>query len=212
MERDQLLNAYSEYLLEHQEQPQTMHHFAKQLDCDEQDIYSYFASFDAMDAAILAQFVENARELTDKQAAKDKSFEEQRVQLLTFYLTLTEILKANRSLVKLLLPTNKEQLRSWKNLKNARKSFLDYVHALNITIEALSFIPSEKVKDKTLDAAAWGQFLSILGFWMHDDSADFERTDIFIEKSLKLSFELSDSTVLKSLVDLGKFIMQHEKA
>ncbi len=212
MEKDTILSAYGDYLLDHQERPKSMHHFAKHLEIGEQDIYAHFASFDSMEAGMFGHFVENARDLTIEQAATDAAFQEQRAQMLTFYLTLTEVLKANRSLVMLLLPKGKDQLKAWKNLKSARGIFLDYVRTLDIQIEALSFIPSDKVKEKTLDAAAWGQFLSILGFWMHDDSPGFERTDIFIEKSLKLSFEISDSSILQSIVDLGKFVVQDEKA
>lgn len=212
MEKDNILSAYSDYLLDHQERPKSMHHFAKHLEIGEQDIYVHFASFDAMESGMMAHFIENARDLTIEQAASDEAFQEQQAQLLTFYLTLTEVLKANRSLVMLLLPKGKDQLNVWKNLKSARGVFLEYIRTLDIKIEALSFIPSEKVKEKTMDAAAWGQFLTILGFWMKDSSPGFERTDIFIEKSLKLSFEISDSSILHSIVDLGKFIVQNEKA
>lgn len=212
MKKDEILSAYSEYLLDHQERPKSMHHFAKHLEISEQDIYAHFASFEAMEGHILAQFVENARDLTVEQASNDEAFSDQRTQMVTFYLTLVEVLKSNRSLVLLLLPKGKDQLQAWKNLKAARKVFLEYIGSLEIQIEALSFIPSDKVKEKTLEVAAWTQFISILAFWMKDDSADFERTDIFIEKSLKLSFDISDSTIIQSIVDLGKFVTQHEKA
>lgn len=151
-------------------------------------------------------------DLTIEQAQSDEAFNEQQTQMVTFYLTFVEVLKANRSLVMILLPKGKDQLQSLKNLKSAKKVFLDYVHSLDIKIEALSFIPSDKVKEKTLEVAAWSQFITILAFWMNDDSAGFERTDIFIEKSLKLSFEISDSSILHSIVDLGKFVTQNEKA
>lgn len=211
MEKDKILSAFADYLLDHQERPTSMHHFAKHLEIGEQEIYAHFASFEAMEAGILGQFVENAKELTIEQGAASEAFTEQRAQMLTFYLTLSEVLTANRSLVLLLLPQGKDQLQAWKNLKTAKKVFLDFVKMIDIKIEALSFIPSDKFKEKTIETAAWAQFLSILGFWMKDDSAGFERTDIFIEKSLKLSFEISDSTLLHSLVDLGKFVTQNEK-
>lgn len=211
MEKEKILSAYSDYLLDHQEQPKSMNHFAKHLEIGEQEIYAHFASFDAMESGMMGHFVENARDLTLEQAASDEAFTDQRTQMLTFYLTLTEVLKANRSLVTLLLPSGKDQLKAWKNLKSSKSIFLEFVRSLDITIEALSFIPSDKVKEKTMDVAAWGQFISILGFWMKDDSPDFERTDIFIEKSLKLSFEISDSSILHSIVDLGKFVVQDEK-
>ncbi len=211
MKKEEVLSAYADYLLDHQERPKSMYHFAKHLEIGEQDVYSHYASFEAMEASMMAQFVENARDLTIEQASNDESFAEQRTQMVTFYLTFVEVLKANRSLVQLLLPKGKDQLQAWKNLKSAKKVFLEYVNSLDINIEALSFIPSDKVKEKTLEVAAWSQFITILAFWMNDDSADFERSDIFIEKSLKLSFDISDSTILHSIVDLGKFVTHHEK-
>lgn len=210
MEKDTILSAYSDYLLDHQERPKSMHHFAKHLEIGEQDIYAHFASFEAMESSIMGHFVENARDLTVEQAANDEAFTDHRTQMVTFYLTLVEVMKANRSLIQVLLPKGKEQLQAWKNLKSAKTIFLEYVKTLDIKIEALSFIPSDKVKEKTVEVAAWSQFISILAFWMKDDSPDFERTDIFIEKSLKLSFEISDSTLLHSIVDLGKFVTQRE--
>ena len=211
MERKEILSTYSDYLLDHQERPKSMHHFAKHLEIDEQDIYAHFASFEAMEASIMANLVENVVDLTVEQAQNDHTFSEPRVQMVTFYLTFVEVLKANRSLVLLLLPKGAEQLQAWKNLKSAKKVFLAYVKALDINAEALSFIPSDQIKEKTVEVAAWSQFKIILAFWMQDDSVDFERTDIFIEKSLKLSFDISDSTILQSIVDLGKFVARHEK-
>jgi AcrR family transcriptional regulator len=201
MKKEDILSAYGEYFLEHQESPKSMYHFAKHLEVEEERIYAHFSSFDAIQAEIIAAFVENAIELTQKQAESDESFSDQRTQLLTFYLTLTEILKGNRSLALLLLPQDKNQLQAWKNLKATKKVFLHFIRGLDIKIDALSFIPSDDIKSKTVDMAAWAQFISIMGFWIKDDSPGFERTDIFIEKSLKLSFELSDSNILQSAVD-----------
>jgi len=47
-------------------------------------------------------------------------------------------------------------------------------------------------------------------FWIEDDSAGFEKTDILIEKSINTSFALMDNTVLKSVFDLGKFLYKEK--
>jgi ubiquinone biosynthesis protein COQ9 len=62
-----------------------------------------------------------------------------------------------------------------------------------------------------LGELAWGQLLVTLAFWMKDTSSMFEKTDVFIEKSVHASFELIELSPFEKLVDLGKFIWK-EKA
>ena len=52
--------------------------------------------------------------------------------------------------------------------------------------------------------------LFTLKFWLDDDSAGLEKTDLFIEKSVKLSFDLMQIKPLESLVDFGKFIFKEK--
>ena len=47
-------------------------------------------------------------------------------------------------------------------------------------------------------------------FWIDDTSKAFEKTDVFIEKSVNTSFDLIDTTPLKSLIDFGKFIYKEK--
>jgi ubiquinone biosynthesis protein COQ9 len=48
--------------------------------------------------------------------------------------------------------------------------------------------------------------VATLNFWLKDKSDNFEKTDVYIEKSLKAGFELLDFSALKSVFDFGKFI------
>ena len=66
----------------------------------------------------------------------------------------------------------------------------------------------DKIQSKGIQEAAWVQLLITLKFWLEDRSPAFEKTDIFIEKSIKASFDLIDTTPLKSIIDLGKFIFK----
>jgi hypothetical protein len=47
-------------------------------------------------------------------------------------------------------------------------------------------------------------------FWLDDTSPSFEITDIFIEKSVKASFDLINTTPLKSIIDFGKFLYKEK--
>ena len=64
----------------------------------------------------------------------------------------------------------------------------------------------DKIAKPVLSEAAWVQFLFILKFWVEDTSIGFEKTDIMIEKSVKATFDILDTTPLESLFDLGKFV------
>ena len=54
------------------------------------------------------------------------------------------------------------------------------------------------------------QFLAIFKYWLDDCSNGFEKTDVFIEKSVKAGNDLIDLSKFSSLLDLGKFLY-HEK-
>jgi hypothetical protein len=41
---------------------------------------------------------------------------------------------------------------------------------------------------------------------LKDTSPNFEKTDLFIEKSVKASFEILEALPVQSVLDLGKFL------
>ena len=54
------------------------------------------------------------------------------------------------------------------------------------------------------------QLLITMRFWMEDASPSFEKTDVFIEKTINTGFDLLDVKPLKSVIDLGKFIFNEK--
>jgi len=203
MKRDAILSAYSTYISEPNARPVSLPKFVSGISLSESEFYDEFASFQAMDADILNEFVKNAIELTHEELEEVTTPKE---MLITFYLTYAEVLKANRSLVKFILPTDKAELEGLKALKLSRETFGKFVDSLNIEVKALDFVPDHSIKSKALRGMAWLQFMSVLLFWLKDESKGFNRTDVFIEKSLKFSFDLTDSNVISSFIDLNKFV------
>ena len=61
-----------------------------------------------------------------------------------------------------------------------------------------------------LKESAWMQMIMILKFWINDTSPSFEKTDIFIEKSVNTSFDVLNVTPLKSIIDFGKFLFKEK--
>ncbi len=207
MNTQKVISHYTEYVLEHNKRPSSVYNFCEGLKMDESAFYDHFSSFDQLDAKILLRMVDNAIVLTTAEDNENAKSKDAKHQLLTFYLTLAEVFKSNRSLLVFLLPQEKMDLRSLKVLQKSKESFLTFLTTLDVKLDFMSFIPDNKIQHKTIQTAGWIQFISILKYWLQDTSSGFEKTDVFIEKSLKLSFELSDSNVLNSIVDLGKFMM-----
>jgi succinate dehydrogenase flavin-adding protein (antitoxin of CptAB toxin-antitoxin module) len=204
MEKDHILKVYSEFVLDNNRRPESVYSFAKALEIEENEFYNLFTGFEEIEEEILNHFIQNAVDLT-LHKEKEEGLEHKEA-LLTFYFTLVEVLKTNRSLVKCILPLERGELMRFRSLKFAKRTFLKFIDVLQLEAPALSFIPNEQYRDKAIATGAWMQFCSIVLFWLKDSSKGFEKTDVFIEKSLRLSFDLTESRVMESFIDLGKFM------
>ena len=108
------------------------------------------------------------------------------------------------------LSSHKASLKTHGALVGLKELFKKFVDGLDIQTLDLKQEKLEEVKQKGLSELSWQQLLFTINFWMEDASASFEKTDIFIEKSVKTSFELMNITPLKSLLDLGKFFVKEK--
>jgi hypothetical protein len=135
-----------------------------------------------------------------------------RNKLLSFYFTFFELLTANRSYVVYALRGNESVLKltSLKLLKDLKQDFKTFAN--NIGIEKIDLQQEQlvKIQEKTTQESSWIQMVLTLKFWIDDTSASFEKTDIFIEKSVNSRFDLLDIKPLKSLLDFGKFILKEK--
>ena len=203
-----IISWYMEYVLENNEQPKSVFSFAKHHNFEEAAFYTFFGSFDAVEKGIFKAFFDNTMLPLSKSGDYDAF--DARNKLLSFYYTFFENLTANRSYVVYALEGRKNQLKSLQTLSELKKSFSGYIEGLNIETLDLKEERLEKFQQRTLKESAWFQLLVTMKFWIDDTSASFEKTDIFIEKSVKASFDLIDTTPLKSIIDLGKFLFKEK--
>ncbi|WP_343626497.1 TetR family transcriptional regulator C-terminal domain-containing protein [Flavobacterium lindanitolerans] len=201
---DQLIEMYMNTVLEKNEAPKNVYLFCKENSVEEADFYSFFNSLDALKETIWVKFFEN----TINTLHKDTNYAgyENRNKLLSLYFTFFEILTLNRTYVYYALKDNKEGLRNLKQLTSLRNHFKDYIVDILKSAETEKDSKIKKVTTPLFSEGAWLQFLSILKFWLDDRSKGFEKTDIMIEKAVKATFDILDTTPLESLFDLGKFI------
>ena len=203
-----LVKFYMDYVLEHNHAPKSVYAFAKSNGFEESEFYTFFANFDSLENTIFSLFFTNTLETLE--SSKDYPTYDSRNQLLSFYFTFFENLTANRSYVVYALNENCNKLENLKKLKGLRSKFLDYIDRLDIEVLQIKNKQLEQIKDSIVQETYRVQLMITLKFWLDDTSTSFEKTDVFIEKSINASFDLISISPLKSVVDLGKFLFKEK--
>jgi len=205
---NQIISNYMKYVLENGESPKSVFNFTKELNIEEREFYNHFSSFEQINRDIFIKFYSETIQLISKDEAYDSL--DATNKLLIFYYTFFELLTANRSYVTLVLKDNKNILDKIKTLKGLREKFKNYIKTLNI--ETIDFKKQEinNFNENLVQELAWSQLLITLKFWLEDTSASFEKTDLFIEKSVHASFELLNVSSLKNVIDFGKFFFKEK--
>lgn len=206
--KDKILTFYMDYVLKHNETPKSVHNFSKSYDFDEAKFYEHYGSFKAIEKHVFMAFFMNTKNVLDK--SEEYKMFDARNQLLSFYFTFFENLTANRSYVLFALNKEKNSLKNISTLSELRKLFTGYVNELDIETIDAKHEYLDKIQKNALQETAWMQLLLTIKFWMNDSSRSFEKTDIFIEKSVNTSFDLLNITPLKSVIDFGKFLFKEK--
>ena len=213
-----LQEAYLDYLLEHGEAPPSVYQFTKRLKMKEATFYDHYNSFTSLERALWRGFFDQALE----RIQGDEIYREYSVRekLLAFYYTWVEVLKNNRSYVTFRVqhmglnmatrPTMNLGL-GWANvavLSRFKEGFLDFANELIMEGKETEEVVDRPVISNNYDEGLWRQVLFVLNFWVQDDSQNFERTDVAIEKAVNLSFDLMGRSALDSALDFARFLYQ----
>lgn len=208
--RQDVITAYMEYVLEHEKTPKSVFKFAKDNNMTEAEFYNFFGSFDGLRKEIWNTFFTMTIDVAHK--SEDYHSFSNREKMLTFFYTFFELLTLNRSYVLFTLKENQHRMSKMDQLKGLRKHVKGFSRELiqernesktNILLERSESVYSE---------GAWVQMLFLLKFWMDDDSAGFEKTDMAIEKSVNTIFDVFDNTPLDAVFDFGKFLWKERMA
>ena len=203
-----ITRAYMDYVLNNGAPPKSVFVFCKDLKIQEDKFYSKFGSFEAIDSVIFRSFFTHTLEVLHK-SKEYKAFDSQN-KLLSFYYTFFEVLKANRSYVTSVLENKKDILKSIGVLAELRAEFREYLTTLELAKIDFKVKQLEEIQEKGTKEFFWTQMLVILKFWLDDSSASFEKTDVFIEKSIQTSFDLMNTAPIKSVLDLARFLYKEK--
>lgn len=206
--KDQIVSMYMKYKLENNKKPISVYQFTKENSFEEKEFYSFFGTLESIEKEIFKIFLEKTIALIQK----DPSYAtyDMKSKMLSFYFTFFEMLSANRSYVVMSLKEHQNQLKNLLQLSNLRIEFKNYITEIMTDEVRTQHENFQNFQEKALQETSWIQLLLTLKFWLEDESPDFEKTDIYIEKSVKASFELMNIAPLDSLIDFGKFIFKEK--
>ena len=206
--------AYLDHLLEHGQAPPSVYQFTKRLKMPEATFYEHYNSFASLERAIWRSFFDQALE----QIQGDEVYREYsaREKLLAFYYTWVEVLKNNRSYVTFrVLPMGLSGVNrpgrgrmSVGLLSRFKEGFLDFANELIMEGKETDEVVDRPLISNNYGEGLWQQVLFVLNFWVQDDSQNFERTDVAIEKAVNLSFDLMGRSALDSAFDFARFLYQ----
>lgn len=206
--KEAIVNFYTDYVLTHGKKPNSIYEFAKNNGMEEAEFYKFFASFEVLEEHFFSDMMHYTLELLDKNSDYENYNAAQK--LSCFYFTFFEVATANRSFVMQLLKQDKMPLKNLMKLKSLRKDFLSYVKTVLETPYKIDNQKINNIQNRVVHEGAWLQFMSILKYWMEDTSVNFEKTDVFIEKSVKASFDMVYNVPIESILDFGKFIWKEK--
>ena len=206
---EKVLSDYGNYLLTHGERPKNIFVFAKENHFDEKEFYQFFSSFEHLEKEILKHFFQKSLELSlEIEGYEDMSTKE---RLLNLYFIFFENLTMNRSLVLMILEKkNLSTLQKLHELKSEHQKFIKTLDFNDLEILEKAKDSIKNFNEKSREEALWLHFLSIIEFWQKDESPSFEKTDLFIEKTIDTGFEFLNNEPLKKIIDLGKFLWKEK--
>jgi hypothetical protein len=203
-----IISFYMDYVLEHSTKPNSVYKFAKANNFDEQEFYKHFSSFETIEKHVFHALFENTINTLEK--SKEYISFDAKNKLLSFYYTFFENLTANRSYILYALPQDKMPLKNLKVLAAIKQSFTAFIAGLDIETLDVKQEQINRIQNRALQESAWLQLLLTMKFWIDDTSSSFEKTDIFIEKSVNTSFDILAIAPLKSVIDFGKFLFKEK--
>jgi len=204
--QDALRSAYMDHLLSHGTRPVSVYKFCQDLGIPEDAFYAYAGSFDGLEQHIWTGFIDH---VVDRlQGDAEFAGFATRDKVLAFYYGLLEELKRHRSFVLLQTGRLDKPAIVPYYLKGFKSSFERFIENTLSTGKNRGDVATRPFIDKRYPKLFWLHMGFILTFWRNDNSADFEQTDVAVEKSVTLAFELLGKGAVDSAIDLGKFLYQ----
>jgi len=203
--REQIIDAYIDYLREHGEPPATVARFCKEAQIEERVFFTEFASFDAVETAFWRGMLDRVVHAVEQGEAWSGFGARQRY--LAFLYAWVEESLGHRSL--LLARIGKVgPLARPPYLRGLESRFKEFAEAVLNHGIATDEIADRGKLAKLYPEALYVHFRGVIDFNLKDESEKYERTDAFIEKTVAVAFDLIRTQAVDSAFDLVRFLFQ----
>lgn len=200
------IKAYKNYVLEHGELVDRVKDLADFAGQSRKDFKQQFNSLVQLEAAVILLYFKKANDLlvADKKfhtySSKDK-------QLAFLYVLIEQV------------SGDEVFLHEFQHLKMWDKSFAIRLYKM-LHDQELGWSNTmswgdgafEKLGINPKKSALIHHALTTIAFFLKDDSHEKQDTDAYIEKTTDLLFRLTDTSTIRSVVDLGRFLVSRRKA
>jgi hypothetical protein len=205
---ENIQSEYIRFLLLNGTDPISVLHFTEGIGITEDDFYTHFNSFKAIEKTIWGGFITETIQVLHN----DSEYESYsaREKTLAFFYTFIEVLKNNRSFVLF-------RLGDWSTEKGfplfLNDFFKEFGEYMNIVISEA--IDKQEILSRPVVSNQYVQFYKmsisyILKVWIGDSSSEHQVTDAAIEKSVNLIYDLLQKGPLDGMIDFVKFIYQNK--
>ena len=204
--REKIVVAYKKSVLLTGNPPVSVFSFCLDNGIKEGDFYSSFGSFQGLERAIWKDLMD----ATISRLTHDKAFGgfSAREKVLALYYTLMEELMRDRSyaVFKLNAIGRLDIVPSF--LRDFKESYKGFMVSIISEGQESGEIAKRPYLDNRYPQLFWIYLVQFLQYWKEDDSLSFEKTDAYVEKSVRLAFDLIGRGALDSAVDFARFMLQ----
>ncbi|MEM7014866.1 MAG: hypothetical protein AAF585_25680 [Verrucomicrobiota bacterium] len=204
MDTAAIIQGYIEHVLEEGSAPMSVYAFTKKLDLSEREFFEHFGSLEALEGQIWATDVEET--LRSVQSSDDWNGFGAEQKLLAFDFAFCDRILDRRSFYLARFPRRRKGQTPGGSLKEMGRVFTAFAEGLVQDGSGSGEIACRGALTRTYPHGLFLHLLSVIEFNLADDSKGFERTDAYIEKSVKLAFDLIGSQALDSAFDLVRFL------
>ena len=205
---ERIKSEYLKILLRTGQEPITPFAFTSEVGIEEEDFFAKYNSFRALEKEIWADIYGHvtAALSADVEFASYTG----REKALSFFYTLAEVYKQNRSLVLFRIGGLPRQNTDPWFLERFKVHYMEMIsNLLSDSIDSDEVMARPYVSDHYKDVL-WIQMLYISRVWANDDSEEHQITDAAIEKSINLIFELMRKGPIDLMIDFAKFAYQNK--